>query len=187
MTKNFGLDPTDERRKRAQGLMKETLSAVTAPLVARYRARAPFTLLAMREQILEEAKEKPKPKRERSIRRRLTPFDRALSEEEATIIDILVRAHLVICAKARGSGWEQSVDASSVARLPFSIREHDILAVSGNIKNQLKPEYRAILADLCHRMTPDCEPLEQINFEWIAIAKRMAEAAFEIYSKTYGN
>lgn len=162
--------------------MKETL----AFRVARYKARVPFTLLETRQRIIEEAKDKPKESRERSLRRRLTPFDRALDEGQAAIIDRLVRAYLAF-QRTKGASWQQGVDASHSAKLPFSANEHKLLATLGLINARLKPAHRAILRDLLQRMTPDFEPEKAIDFEWIAAAKEMAEAALAIFEKNNGN
>jgi hypothetical protein len=186
MTENYAIDPTEQRRKRGQGLQKETLSPSHAPLVARYKARAPFTLLDMRQQIMEEAKDKPAAKRERSLRRRLTPFDRALSEAQAEILDRLVRASLAIAAKLRGASWTQSVDGTREQRLPFTDREHSNLALLGRINSRLAPRHKAILRDLCARMMPDHEPLSPVDYAWIAAAKEMADAVLSQISSKNG-
>lgn len=166
--------------------MKETLTPSTAPMIARYKAREPFTLLAARQRIMEEAKDKPKEARERSLRRRLTPFDRSLSEDQAALIDRLVRAYLAF-ERVKGASWQQGVDASHSAKLPFAANEHKLLATLGLINARLKPAHKAILRDLLQRMTPDFEPEKPIDFGWIAAAKDMAEAALAIFEKKYGN
>jgi hypothetical protein len=180
------MDPTPQRRERGQGLMKETLTPSSAPMVARYKARAPFTLLEARQRIMDEAKDKPKERRERSLRRRLTPFDRALNEDQAAIIDRLIRGYLAI-QRVRGASWQQGVDASHSAKLPFAANEHKLLATLGLINARLKPAHKAILRDLLQRMAPDFEPEKPIDFNWIAAAKNMADAALAIFEKNNGN
>lgn len=180
------IEPTQERRERGAGLMKETLTPHGAPIVARYKARVPFTLLDMRQQIMEDASDKPKAKRERSLRRRLTPFDRALSEEQAEIIDKLVRGALALAGKLRCGSWQETVDGSKEPGLPFSAREQSILALYGEARARLAPQHRAILADLCARMMPDPTPANPVDYSWIAAAKAMADAAISIFNAKHG-
>jgi hypothetical protein len=178
---NLALEPTPQRRAHGQGLMKETL----AYDVARYKARVPFTLLEARRRIMDEAKDKPKEKRERSLRRRLTPFDRALSEDEATVIDMLIRAFLSF-ERVKGASWSQGVDASHSPKLPFAANEHKLLAAFGLINSRLAAKHRAILRDLLQRMAPDHEAEKPIDFHWIAAAKNMAAAALAIFENKTG-
>jgi len=58
-----------------------------APVVARHRTKTILTPLAVRRGILEDAATKPEAVRARSLRRRLTVLDRALSDDEAGALE----------------------------------------------------------------------------------------------------
>ena len=58
-------------------------------MVARHRTRPLLTPLALRRTIVEEAAAKPEAVRLRSLRRRLTPLDRALTDRAAEALDRL--------------------------------------------------------------------------------------------------
>ncbi len=84
----FSDGPTVERRNHTP-FTRDVLTPLGAPIIARHRTRLILTPLSARRSILEDIAEKPEAVRLRSLRRRLTVLDRALSDREAEMLERL--------------------------------------------------------------------------------------------------
>lgn len=86
------------------------------------RAKAIYTPYEARMRLLEELRDTPKQFRERSIRRRLTALDRALSDDEARALDRAFNAWLLFEGKSK-SVDPMSVGGGSSDKSPLNDRE----------------------------------------------------------------
>lgn len=95
-------DVTEQRRER--GLRRDIVMSEGRGF-ARLRAGQIMTPLIVRMRILAELADRPEEFRRRSVRRRLTALDRALSDGQAAALDRAYTAFLTIQGKARGVNW----------------------------------------------------------------------------------
>lgn len=90
---------------------------------ARLRACQIMTPLIVRTRILAELADRPEEFRRRSVRRRLTALDRALSDGQAQALDRVYTAHLTLQGKARGVNWSSMGSRSAGFGDPLTDRE----------------------------------------------------------------
>ncbi len=116
---NLAEGPTCHRRQHTP-FTCDVLTPPGAPVIARHRARAVLTPLAARREIIEEASGKPEAVRVRSLRRRLTILDRALSDQEAEAVERLTTCINGLSNIGCLNYLKSEVRADPVGRLPFS-------------------------------------------------------------------
>lgn len=97
---------------------------------ARHRAKPIFTGWEIRKRIVDELRERPEEFKQRSLRRRLTKLDRALSDEQAFALDMAFTAWLIL------NGKSKSVDAGAINaasgpshKIPLNQREFETVAL----------------------------------------------------------
>jgi hypothetical protein len=109
-----------------------------------YRVRPALTPYALRIALLEEAAEKPRETRDRSLRRKLTALDRALSDGEARALDryctLIEAVGAIGCVNYRQANLRS--DPSS--RLPFSEWKQRELAAHAYARAGLSMPQRAL-------------------------------------------
>lgn len=150
--------PTCERARHAR-LAVDILTPRLDPPVVRLRVRAPLTPPAVRMQILEDTLDMPEAVRLRSLRRRLTPLDRALSGEDAASLDRLAEAETLLDSACHASplarlGMGSAGSSADGARLPFSERRRREIGGRAFVLARLSAEHRAAVAGFLTQMLP---------------------------------
>jgi hypothetical protein len=114
-------DVTPQRRKRGD-ITRDVIAEMGGGGFPRMRAKAIYTPYEARMRLLEELRDTPKRFRERSIRRRLTALDRALSDDEARAFDRAFNAWLVLNGKSKSVN-PMSVGGGNSQSDPLNERE----------------------------------------------------------------
>ncbi|WP_155942396.1 hypothetical protein [Rhodomicrobium vannielii] len=107
-------------RRQHTAFTRDVLTPPGAPVVARHRARPILTPHEMRLAILEDAAGKPEAVRIRSLRRRLTVLDRALSDREAQALERL--SSCIAALKCRCGQLPQIGGALAAIGRPRAVR-----------------------------------------------------------------
>ena len=130
--------PNGHRRQHSP-FTRDILTPPGAPFVARHRARMLLTPLAVRRAIVEDAASKPEPVRARSLRRRLTVLDRALTDPEAEALDRLTTCIGGLSNIGCLNYLRSEVRSSPVERLPFSENGRIEIAAMNAVLKGLTP------------------------------------------------
>jgi len=149
--------PTRERARHAL-MAAEFLTPRLDPPVIRHRVRTPLTPIAVRMQILEETRELPEAVRLRSLRRRLTVLDRALSDADAANLDRLAEAETLLHSASHASPLARigmgSGGSADSGRLPFSERRRREIGGRAFVLARLGAQHRAALTRFLADMLP---------------------------------
>jgi hypothetical protein len=133
---------------------RDILTPPGAPIVARHRARTILTPLAVRLAIIEDAAAKPESVRTRSLRRRLTMLDRALSDREAEMLERLASCINSLSGVGCVDLLKPGIPSSPFGRLPFGERRrHEISAMTYVLKG-LSPMHRSAALELTALLDP---------------------------------
>jgi hypothetical protein len=149
-----GLEGPHELRRQHTPFARDMLTAPSTPPVARHRARMILTPIAVREAIIEDAAAKPEPVRLRSLRRRLTPLDRALSGIEAAMLERLTSCLDGLANIGCADPLKSEIRDSPVGRLPFSEHKRLEIWAMTYVMKQLTPAQRSTVLDLAALLNP---------------------------------
>lgn len=164
---------------RGESVVREFLVSEGIP-VARYRRKQLFTPYLQRIRILEENSEKPIEWRTHSLRRKLTPLDRALSDNEAYALDRAFSAWLALNGKSKSVDFSFVGGGGSNDKLPLNDRElkeakaYQIAIGLIGVQNRLR------LMRLFERLAPWGESSQAPKMEEV---KLLAKAIFRAYAE----
>jgi hypothetical protein len=144
---------TAERRKRS-AITRDLIAAEGGGGFPRYRAKPIITPMAVRARILEEVRDRPAEFQRRSARRRLTALDRALSDENAAIIDRAFSAWLIAHGKVKAVNLESLGVRSSGERSTVTGRELYELGLYREARLQLTGFQQQVLEHLFAALAP---------------------------------
>lgn len=170
-----------EQRLRHTPFTRDVLTPAGSPIVARHRTRTILTPLAVRRAIVEEAAAKPEPVRLRSLRRRLTALDRALSDREAEALDRLTSCINSLSNIGCLNYLRSEVRSSPFGRLPFSEGKRIEIAAMTSVLKALSPAHRSSVFELAVLLDPSHSGQFKPSAEFIASLRAAAAAAVCLY------
>jgi hypothetical protein len=149
----FSEGPTEERRKHTP-FTRDVLTPFGAPVIARHRTRMILTPLPVRLSILEDIAGKPEATRLRSLRRRLTALDRALSDREAEMLERVTSCINGLSNVGCLNYLKSEVRSSPYGRLPFGEKKRREIAAMNFVLKGLGKNRRAGVMELAARLDP---------------------------------
>ncbi len=181
---NLAEAPTGHRRQHTP-FTRDVLTPPGAPAVARHRTRTLLTPLDLRRAIVEDAATKPEPVRVRSLRRRLTALDRALSDREAEALDRLTSCIGSLSNIGCLNYLRSEVRSSPSGRLPFSENRRIEIAAMKAVLKGLSAPHRSAVLELAVLLDPSHSGLFKPAAEFIALLQSAAAAAAAHYSEWF--
>jgi hypothetical protein len=176
--------PTEHRRQHTP-FTRDVLTPPGAPIVARHRTRTLLTPLTVRRAIIEDAASKPEPVRVRSLRRRLTVLDRALTDGEAEALDRLTSCVCSLSNIGCLNYLRSEVRSNPVGRLPFNEgRRIEIAAMNAVLKGLSAPHRSAVL-ELAVLLDPSHSGSFKPADEFVALLQSAAGRAVALYSEWF--
>jgi hypothetical protein len=161
----------------------DILTPPGAPIIARLRTRTILTPLAVRLAIIEDAAAKPETVRARSLRRRLTALDRALSDREAEMLERLTSC-INSLSNIRCIDLSKPVFRSSASgRLPFGEHKRREISAMTYVLKGLSPAHKSAVLELAILLDPSTS-LRGIKpgDAFIASVSQAAGAVVSLYS-----
>jgi hypothetical protein len=143
-----------ELRRQHTPFTRDILTPSGAPVIARHRTRTILTPLAVRRAILEEAAAKPEAVRARSLRRRLTVLDRALSDREAEALDRLTSCLNSLSNIGCISYLRSEIRSAPYGRLPFGEGKRHEIAAMNYVLRGLPPACKSAALELAVVVDP---------------------------------
>jgi hypothetical protein len=141
-------------RRQHTPFTRDILTPSGAPVIARLRTRTILTPLAVRLAIIEDAAAKPEAVRARSLRRRLTALDRALSDCEAEMLERLTSCINSLSNIACIDLTKPVIRADACGRLPFGERKRREISAMSYVLKGLPPSYKSTVLDLAVLLDP---------------------------------
>jgi hypothetical protein len=181
---NLAEAPTGHRRQHTP-FTRDILTQPGAPIVARHRARTLLTPAAVRRAIIEDAETKPEPVRLRSLRRRLTALDRALSDREAEALDRLTSCVASLSNIGCLNYLKSEVRSSPFGRLPFSESKRMEIAAMNAVLKGLSPAHRSAVLELAILLDPSYSGSFKPAGEFIALLQSAAAAVVTLYGEWF--
>jgi hypothetical protein len=175
----------NEHRRQHTPFTRDVLTPPGAPIVARHRTRTLLTPLAVRRAIIEDAGAKPEPVRVRSLRRRLTLLDRALSDCEAEALDRLTNCIASLSNIGCLNYLRSEVRSSPTGRLPFSEGKRVEIAAMNAVLKGLSPAHKSAVLELAVLLDPSHSGAFQPAGEFVALLQAAAAAAVTQYSEWF--
>ena len=172
--------PNGQRLKHTP-FARDVLTPPGAPAIARYRARTVLTPLGVRRAIIEEAAGKPEAVRVRSLRRRLTPLDRALCDREAAALERLTSCLSSLSNVGCLNYLKSEVRSSPFGRLPFSENKRREIAAMTYVLKGLSPANRSAVLELALLLDPGHSGAFKPSNGFILAVRAAAEAAAALY------
>jgi hypothetical protein len=176
--------PTEHRRQHTP-FTRDILTPAGAPIVARHRARTLLTPLAARRAIVEDAASKPEPVRVRSLRRRLTVLDRALTDPEAEALDRLTSCIGSLSNIGCLNYLRSEVRTGPGARLPFSESRRIEIAAMNAVLKGLSAQHRSAVLELAVLLDPSHSGQFKPAAEFVALLQSAAGAAVALYNEWF--
>jgi hypothetical protein len=176
--------PTGHRRQHTS-FTRDILTPPGAPIVARHRARTLLTPMALRRAIIEDAEAKPEPVRQRSLRRRLTVLDRALSDGEAEALERLTTCIASLSNIGCLNYLKSEVRSSVSGRLPFSESKRVEIAAMNAVLKGLNSAHRSVVLELAVLLDPSSSGCFKPAAEFIALLQPAAAAAVTLYGEWF--
>ncbi len=139
----------------------------------------------MRRAIIEEAATRPEAARLRSLRRRLTPLDRALSDREAEALDRLTSCLNSLSNIGCPNYLRSEVRSSPFGRLPFSESKRIEIAAMTFVLKGLSPIQRSAVLELAVILDPSHSGAFKPGEEFIALLCSAATAAESLYKEWF--
>jgi hypothetical protein len=175
--------PNDHRRQHSP-FTRDVLTPAGAPVIARHRMRTVLTPLEVRRAILEDAASKPEAVRVRSLRRRLTLLDRALSDQEAEAIERLTSCINGLSNAGCINYLKSEVRSSSFGRLPFSESRQREIAAMTYVLRGLSPLHKSVVLELAILLDPSQSRLgAKLDEAFVASARSAAGAMIILYGE----
>jgi hypothetical protein len=143
-----------ELRRQHTPLTRDIVTPPGAPIIARLRTRTILTPLAVRLAIIEDAAAKPEAVRVRSLRRRLTVLDRALSDREAEMLERLTSCINGLSNVASIDLSKPVIRSSASGRLPFSERKRREISAMTYVLRGLSPADKSAVLELAVLLDP---------------------------------
>jgi hypothetical protein len=149
---------TPERARHAP-VTAEIVSFPAGAAQKRHRVRLPLTSFPARMRILEEARDMPEAVRLRSLRRSLTPLDRALTDEEALSLSRLAEVETMLDSTSRTSplarlGMGSTGRGAQGGWLPFSEQRRRETSGRAFVLARLSAQHRATATEFLIQMLP---------------------------------
>ncbi len=179
------LDGPSEHRRRHTLFTRDVLTPPGAPVVTRHRTRTILTPLAVRRAIIEEAATRPEAVRDRSLRRRLTTLDRALSDPEAEALDRLTSCINSLSNIGCLNYLRSEVRSSPFGRLPFSENKRIEIAAMTFVLKGLNPTQRSAILELAVILDPSHSGAFKPGEEFTALLRSAASAAVSLYKEWF--
>jgi hypothetical protein len=177
----FSEGPTEERRKHTP-FTRDVLMPIGAPIIARHRTQMILTPLSMRLAILEDIAEKPEAVRLRSLRRRLTALDRALSDREAEMLERLASCISSLSNVGCLNYLKSEVRSSPYGRLPFGEKKRREIAATNFVLKGLSKSNQAAVLNLAARLDPSSSTANlKADESFIASVRAAAAAVVALY------
>ncbi|MFT4080486.1 hypothetical protein [Rhodomicrobium sp.] len=169
-------------RRQHTAFTRDVLTPPGAPVVARRRARLVLTPLETRLAILEDAAAKPEAVRIRSLRRRLTALDRALSDREAEALERL-SSTIAALSNAGGINYLRSEVRSppSGGRVPFGEKQRREIAGVSYVLKGLGAEDRAAVLRLVALLDPGHSGIFKPDETFVAGVRKAAAEVVRLY------
>jgi hypothetical protein len=178
----FSEAPTRERQQHTQ-FTRDVLTPPGAPIIARHRVRTLLTPLEARRAILEDVAQ-TEAVRLRSLRRRLTALDRALSDREAEMLERLTACIGSLSNVGCLNYLKSEVRSSPYGRLPFSEAKRRDIAAMAYVLKRLTAASRASVLDLAARLDPGASAQGWKPDEtYIALLRKAAREVVNLYSE----
>jgi hypothetical protein len=181
---NLAEAPNEHRRQHTP-FTRDILTPPGAPIVARHRAKALLTPLAVRRTIIEEAEAKPEPVRVRSLRRRLTVLDRALSDGEAEALGRLTSCIASLSNVGCINYLKSEVRSSPFGRLPFSESKRNEIAAMNAVLKGLGRAHRSAVLELAVLLDPSYSGSFTPAVEFIGLLQSAAAAVVLLYNEWF--
>jgi hypothetical protein len=181
---NFMEAPNEHRRQHSP-FTRDILTPTGAPIVARHRARTLLTPLAARQAIIEDAATKPEPVRIRSLRRRLTVLDRALSDREAEALDRLTSCISGLSNVGCLNYLRSEVRSAPADRLPFSEGKRIEIAAMNAVLKGLSPVHKSAVLELAVLLDPSHSGSFKPAPEFVSLLQAAGAAACELYAEWF--
>jgi hypothetical protein len=175
----------NEHRLQHTPFTRDVLTSPGAPIVARHRTRTLLTPFAVRRAIIEDADAKPEPVRVRSLRRRLTLLDRALSDCEAEALDRLTNCIASLSNIGCLNYLRSEVRSSPAGHLPFSEGKRVEIAAMNAVLKGLSPAHRAAVLELAVLLDPSHSGAFKPAGEFVALLQAAAAAAVTQYNEWF--
>jgi hypothetical protein len=175
----------NEHRLQHTPFTRDVLTPPGAPILARHRTRTLLTPLEVRRAIIEDAAAKPEPVRVRSLRRRLTLLDRALSDCEAEALDRLTNCIASLSNIGCLNYLRSEVRSSPVGRLPFSEGKRVEIAAMSAVLKGLSPAHKSAVLELAVLLDPSHSGAFKPAGEFVALLQAAAAAAVTQYSEWF--
>ena len=173
----------NEQRRQHTSFTRDVLTAPNAPVLARHRARTLLTPLAVRRAIIEDTASKPEPVRVRSLRRRLTVLDRALSDREAEALDQLTSCISSLSNIGCLNYLRSEVRSSPFGRLPFNESKRIEIAAMTAVLKGLSAPHRSAVLELAVLLDPSHSGSFKPAEAFIALLQSAAAAAVARYDE----
>jgi hypothetical protein len=145
--------PTEARLQHTP-FTRDILTPSGSPIIARLRTRTILTPLAVRLAILEDAAAKPEAVRARSLRRRLTPLDRALSGREAEMLERLTSCIISLSNAGCIDLSKPVIRSSASGRLPFGERKRREISAMTYVLRRLSSTDKSAVLELAFLLDP---------------------------------
>lgn len=175
------LDGPSEHRRQHTLFTRDVLTPPGAPVVTRHRTRTILTPVAVRRAIIEEAATRPEAARDRSLRRRLTTLDRALSDPEAEALDRLTSCINSLSNIGCLNYLRSEVRSSPFGRLPFGESKRLEIAAMTFVLKGLSPTQRSAILELAVILDPSHSGAFKPGEEFTALLRSAASAAVSLY------
>ena len=175
----------NEHRLQHTPFTRDVLTSPGTPMVARHRTRTLLTPLAVRRAIIDDADAKPEPVRVRSLRRRLTLLDRALSDCEAEALDRLTNCIASLSNIGCLNHLRSEVRSSPAGRLPFSEGKRVEIAAMNAVLKGLSPAHKSAVLELAVLLDPSHSGVFKPAGEFIALLQAAAAAAVTQYTEWF--
>jgi len=172
-----------ELRRQHTPLTRDILTPPGAPIITRLRTRTVLTPLAVRLAIIEDAAAKPEAVRVRSLRRRLTALDRALSDCEAEMLDRLTSCFNSLSNIPCIDLSRPVIRSSASGRLPFGEHKRREISAMTYVLRGLSPAHKSAVLQLAILLDPSTSLRALKPGEaFIASVCQAARAVVSLYS-----
>lgn len=169
-------------RSQHNAFVRDVMTPKGAPIIARHRVRTILTSMSVRRAILEELADKTEAVKLRSIRRRLTALDRALTDKEAEMLERLTTCINSLSNVGCIDYLRSEVRSSPYGRIPFSDhKKREITGMTYVLTNLSLPE-RNLVADIARRLdtVSQCDT-RKADEDYIAQVKLVCQKIVHLY------
>jgi hypothetical protein len=178
-------ETANEHRRQHSAFTRDILSLPGAPIVARRRVRTLLTPLGVRRAIIEDAATKPEPVRIRSLRRRLTVLDRALSDREAEALDRLTSCISSLSNVGCLNYLRSEVRQAPTDRLPFSEGKRIEIAAMNAVLKGLNPAHKSAVLELAILLDPSYSGTFKPAPEFVSLLQAAGASACALYAEWF--